>query len=99
MNMWAKLIEELTEQVPYSLTFGVGYYEGLHNSKVWIMSEDDLHSMYSKYSSRPITLWCDGRVEEENEGGRIKLKREESCSKRQEKENEVDDVYQDLKNS
>ena len=59
------------------------------------MSEDDLYSMYSKYSSGSITLWCDGRVEDENEGGRIKLKREESCSKQQEKESEVDDVYQD----
>jgi hypothetical protein len=62
------------------------------------MSQDDLHAMYSKYSSGPITLWCDGRVVEENEGvgGPMKRKRE-ACSRRQEKENEVDNIYQDLK--
>ena len=59
------------------------------------MSEYDLDAMYRKYSSGPTTLWCDGRVVEENEGGNKKCTRE-ACSKRQEKENEVDDVYQDL---
>ena len=97
VDLRAKLVEELTEQVPDSMTFSVGYYEGSHHSKVWIVSDDDLYAMYSKYSSGPITLWCDGRVVEENEGGRMKRKREEASSKRQEKENEVDDVDQDLR--
>ena len=95
----ARLIEELMEQVPDSITFSVGYFEGAHHRKAWIISQEDLHAMYNKYSTGPITLWCDGRVEEDGEavGGRVKRKREEPSSRRQEKENKVHNVYQDLK--
>ena len=75
-------------QVPDSMTFSVGYFEGAHHRKTWIISQEDLHAMYNKYSAGPITLWCDGRVEEDSEvvGGRVKRKREEPSSRRQEKE-------------
>ena len=53
------------------------------------MPQDDLHAMYSKYTSGLITIWCYGRVVEGNEGRRMKRKREEAYSKRQEKENKV----------
>ena len=85
----------LKEQVPDTVTFSVGYFEGAH-SKVLLTSQDDLHAMYSMYASGPITLWCDGRVDEGASGRTMKRKREETCSRRQDKENEVDDSYQDL---
>ena len=57
--------------------------------------------MYSKYDTGPITLWCASKsTDEEGQGthGRMaKCKKEETSSKCQDKENEVDDIYQDLK--
>ena len=59
------------------MTFSASYFEGAHHRKAWIISQEDLHAMYNKYSTGPITLWCDGRVEEDSEavGGRVKCKR------------------------
>ena len=62
VDLCARLIEELMEQVPDSMTFSVRYFEGAHHRKAWIISQEDLHAMYNKYSTGPITLWCDGRV-------------------------------------
>lgn len=92
-----KLVEQLKDQVPDSLTFNIGYFEGHQHSKVWLVSDDDLHAMYAKYPRGDITLWCDGRTDEECVSGRTKRKRDEATSKRQEKEEEVDAVYQQLK--
>ena len=63
ITLCAKLIEELKEQVPNSVTFNVGYFEGQQHSKVWLVTQDDLCAMYKKYSRGLITLWCDSRRE------------------------------------
>lgn len=59
----AKLIEEFKEQVPDSLSFSVGYFEGQAHSKLSLVSGEDLNAMYTTYRSGLITLWCDGRSE------------------------------------
>ena len=69
----AKLIEELKEQVPNSMTFNVGYFEGRKHSKMFIAI--DLKLMYSKYPSGDITIWCDGRQDGSIRG---KRKRDDS---------------------
>ena len=33
----AKLIEKLGDQVPNTITFDVGYFEGSQHSKIWIV--------------------------------------------------------------
>ena len=51
--------------------------------------------MYSNYLTGDITLWYDGRDTKETRG---KRKREtEGCTNRQEREDEVDEVYKTLK--
>ena len=95
-----KLIEEFKEQVPNVLTFNVGYFKGQQHSKIWLVTSDDLQSMYMKYSRGEIMLWCDGRgipVDEAESVGRSKRKRDEAgTSRRQEREEEVDTVYKEL---
>ena len=41
-----KLIEEFGEQVPNTVDFTVGYFEGSQQVKVWIVTADDLQTMY-----------------------------------------------------
>ena len=64
----AKLIERLGEQVPNTVTFDVGYYDGQHHSKIWLCSNKDLEVMYHKYPSGEITLWCDDCTNEDSTG-------------------------------
>ena len=81
----AKLIEKLGEQVPNTVTFDVGYYEGQRHSKIWLCSNSDLEAMYHKHPTGEITLWCDGRIPGEVMG-RSKRKRHDPAtgsSKRQ----------------
>ena len=97
----AKLIEKLGEQVPQTISFDVGYYEGSQHSKIWLCSPNDLESMYQKYPYGEITLWCYGHNEDE-ETGRGKRRRDDSSingpsSKRQKKEDDADAVFKELK--
>lgn len=97
MALHVKLIEEFKEQVPDSVTFEVGYYEGQKHAKVWIFSDEDLQSMYEKYpKGGDVTLWCEGR-NEERAGVKRKREREDLCTRRQEREEQVEDAFQQLK--
>ncbi len=80
VTLHAKLKEEFKEQVPNSVTFNVGYFEGQRHAKIVIASEEDLKMMYTKYPSGEISLWCDGRVEYTSVGR--KRKREEMVATR-----------------
>ena len=84
-NLRLKLIDELEEQVPDSLSFPVGYFEGQKHSKIWLVTEKDLQAMYEKYPQGEITLWCDRRVSPVP--GNVR-KKDEPCTttRRQEKE-------------
>lgn len=87
------------EQVPNTITFNVGYYEGQQHSKIWLCSSRDLEAMYHKYPTGEITLWCDSCSDEGT--GHSKRKRDDTSStapsKRQKKEEEVDSIFKELK--
>ena len=87
----AKLVESLGEQVPKTLTFNVGYYQGQQHSEISLYTDKDLDAMYQKCPSGEITLWCEG-----NSGEDSKCKRDDP-SVGQKKEDEVDSIFQELK--
>ena len=97
----AKLIEKLCDQVPNTITFDVGFYDGQQHSKIWLCSNKDLEAMYRKHPTGEITLWCDGcTAADEDTTGRNKHKKDDSSggpSKRQKKEEGVDSVFKELK--
>ena len=86
-----KLIEELEEQVPDSLKFGVGYFDGKHQMS--LVSVEDLNAMYSRHRlGGEVLLWCEGRCKDQ--------KRDSESSgllKRQDKEEELEKAFKDLK--
>ena len=55
--------------------------------------------MCQKYPKGEISLWCDERADEDNDtGNQRKCKKEgETLTKRQGKEEEVDDIFRQLK--
>ena len=82
MAMRVKFRENFKQQVPDSLTFEAGYYEGNKHAKVWVITDDDIEGMYGKYpNGGEVTLWCEGRTVDEREsvkkhhGARRKRKR------------------------
>jgi len=83
-----KLIEEFQEQVPDSLRFSVGYFDGRHQMS--LVDHEDLSAMYSKYKfGREIILWCDKEV-----NSHVTRKRESDTGllKRQEREDELESI-------
>ena len=94
------LWHEFDEFVPEEGEFSVGYFEGQSHTKKWIVSGQDLKAMCSYFDGKEcISLWCDGKEQEEQ--GRVGQKRkgkgEPHSSKRAEREEEVDDIFQRLK--
>ena len=100
IGLCMKLVEEFQELVPDSLSFNVGYFEGQSHAKIWLVAREDFLTMYKKYPKGEITLWCDGRRDEEEDVSTSRKRRKrdgEGASRRQEKEEEVDDVFKQLK--
>ena len=56
----ATLVDELGDQLSERIGFNVGYYEGKQQSKIWLVSKEDLDMMYNCKAS-DIILWCDER--------------------------------------
>ena len=88
-----KLIENFKEQVPATIDFDIGYYNG--NQKAWL---DDLNTMYARFKSGgTVTLWCDARVVEKGEETQSRRKQDSARPERhQEKEDEVECTYKQL---
>ena len=60
-------IDQFKEQVPSTINFSIGYY-GAQQTKVWLVLADDLSAIYSQHiNGGTITLWCDGRLKEDNQ--------------------------------
>ena len=74
----------------------MGYYEGSQQSKVWLVTPEDLQKMYESIMHGHSTLWCDQRVTESEVAG-CRQKRESESTLREEKE-EVDRIYTALVN-
>ena len=62
---------------PNTDDFNIGYFEG--QTKIWLVTSDDINSMYSfKYDKGgQITIWCDGRLSESNRETTRKQKHDE----------------------
>ena len=56
---WVKLIDEFAETVPDTVNFNVGYFDGRQQAKLWLVTDEDLDSIYSKYRNLEIAqlLW------------------------------------------
>ena len=91
-NLRAMLVEEFKEQVPDNTTFRIGYIEEKH--RMSIITNDNVKCMYEKHVNGEIILWCDGRSDDVQ--GLGKRKREEQIIRHNERDLEVEDVYQEL---
>ena len=93
-----KLREEFQEQVSGTADFNVGYCEGSQQARVWLVTPDDLNSMYLRYDKGgPVTLWCDGKSSENGgEDHHGKRKRDSGVGRYQEKEEKVESIYKEL---
>ena len=95
-----KLIESFQDNVPKTIDFNVGYFEGSQQAKIWLVVPPDLQTMYQKYPhGGAITLWCDARSDESEVETVRKRKRDAETNKKQnieENEREVDTVYKKL---
>ena len=96
-----KFVDEFGEHVPNTRDFAVGYFDGSQQAKTWLVTSDDLQTMYKKHSKGGnISLWCDGRPSADVEGTWAQKRKQYSDlsstgTSRQEKE-EVDSVYKEL---
>ena len=89
------LIDQFDEQVPESVKFNVGYIDGRHQMSLF--NNEDLNLMYSKHKfGGEIILWCDGRCREDSRSSR-KRDIDTSLLKRQEREDQIDGTFKDLK--
>ena len=99
--MKVQLIEKLSEHVPDSINFNVGYFEGKQSKKRWICCQEDITTMYKFFNpGSEILLWCDGKktsVEEDEHRSSSRKRKQEVMTKREEKEEEVEDTYAELK--
>jgi len=88
--------EQFEDQVPDS-DFALGYFDG--SQKVWLYTPEDFELMYKKIpKGGTINLWCDG-----SHSNRVSKKRkrgdaaEEPSYHRQEKEEESEAIFKELK--
>ena len=102
------LYHELEADIPDSGDFNVGYFEGRQQKKKWLASPDDLKAMYACFEGKPrISLWCDGKDPDngsssDEESGksppkRAKKKDSHVNSKLNEREDELESIFQQLK--
>ena len=42
-------MDEFQDQVPRTVTFDVGYFEGKQQSKIWLVTSEDLEKLYELY--------------------------------------------------
>ena len=97
------LSEAFGDDVPESNEkYNMGYFEGSRQTKRWLACEEDLCTMYTKFSSgSEIFLWCDGRDPsvQDSQGTSSKQKppAETSGNKRQAREEELESIFKELK--
>ena len=58
-----RLMDEF-QQIPATATFDVGYFEGKQQSKVWLVTSDDLDRLYQLHpNGGEVILCCEGTTE------------------------------------
>ena len=95
IEMKVKLLDEFQEHMPPIMTFGIGYFSGRPSVKHWIFTEEDLNMMYKNCPNCDIMLWCDGRSEA-SETSKKKQRLDTFVSKREEKEQKVEELAKEL---
>ena len=96
-----RLMDEFQQHVPATATFDVGYFEGKQQSKIWLVTSDDLDRLYELHpKGGEVLLWhrCEG-VSETGSGSAGKRSKEadSAVSKRTQQEAEVESAYKELK--
>jgi hypothetical protein len=92
-DMKVSVMRELKEE---KLNGDIGYFEAKQSTKRWVFEKEDIDEMYKKHSAGEIYLWYDKDTEDEPT---MKRRKEEStgCSRRQEKENNIEKAYEELR--
>lgn len=90
-----RIRRELQEEFYDDNDFDVGFFEGKHSTKRWLIEDEDLNYMYSKQKSDEIHLWCDLDIVI-NEPPRKKKREEPVSSRREDKERKVDEALETL---
>ena len=91
IQLKANIIEEFKDEVPNTLDFDIGWFK--ENTKEWLVVAEDLDRMYAKCTGNEICLWCDASIDKSNPK---KRKTDSSGSRRQDGEDAVESIYQDL---
>ena len=47
--------------------YSIGFFEGRHQTKRWLVSDEDVAEMYKKFHQGEISLWCGGKEPEESQ--------------------------------
>ena len=96
-----KLKNEFKDHLPETDDFQIGYYLGKQSSKMWLVTEEDLKSMYGNIGRDNILLWSDARSNELVVGQKRKTLSESDptppLTKRRLILHEVDQIVTDLK--
>lgn len=87
IQLKAYLIDEFNDDIPTTLDFELGWFEG--SCKKWLVVPEDLTQMYAKSVGSEISLWCDVSPSR-------KRKQNESSSSRKENGDDVESIYQVL---
>ena len=95
-----QLIEEFKDQVPDSMSFQSEHFEGGQQAKILLVTDEDLKRLYDIHKTgEQINMWCEGMSNESANKGQSGSKRKRDdygVSKRQEKEEDVDDNFKVL---
>ena len=96
-----KLKAEFKDHLPETDDFQIGYYLGKQSSKMWLVTEEDLKSMYENIGKDNILLWSDARSSNPIMGQKRKASSESDptppSTKRRLILHEVDQIVTDLK--
>ncbi len=97
-QMKTQITQELKDALPKDCSVDVGYFEGRQSSKVWLVSVKDLQLMYHKAKAGgEISLWVQPGEEGDSDSDDPEPVKKKRSSKRQEKEDDVEGIYSELK--
>ena len=89
------LVNEFEDLIMQNDSFDVGFMEGSQQAKVWLENSEDLDRMYKLYpKGGNITFWC---YSAQDTVSSSKRKRDEISTRRQDKEEEVDKIFKELR--
>ena len=99
--MCSVLCVKLDEALPdENSDYSIGYFEGRHQTKCWIVSTEDLEVMYQLHKGESFR-WCNGREEavdkhsDEAMAKRKSCKSESAVRERQDRE-DLESIYSQL---